>query len=237
MILAHFFVDPDTIKAWIEWGGYFVLFGLLLACGMGLPVPEDVPLIFSGVLISQGHMHWWVAAPVAWLGILGGDTILYSLGRRFGEDITRLPVIGKHVTLPRLRKAEDWFNRYGIVVVAVGRLLAGVRGAMVVAAGVSRFNFVKFIIADGLAAIVSGGLFMLIGYKCGENYHDMSGKVTIFLIVGGLTLGVCVAIVLRRRARRKKPMIQTVLEKADKIVGPAVTGTSAPADASVKPAN
>ena len=42
-------------------------------------------------------------------------------------------------------------------------MFAGIRGAMVVAAGAMRFNFIKFVIADGLAALVSGGLFVWLG--------------------------------------------------------------------------
>src|SRR5215212_2761871 len=149
--------------------GYAVLFGMLFLCGLGLPVPEDVPLIVSGVLIGSGKMHLAIAAPLAWAGIIGGDCVLYYLGRRYGLNITRVPFVGKHVTKARIERAEKFFERWGIWVVAIGRLFAGIRGAMVVAAGTIRFNFIKFIIADGLAALVSGGLFVWLGMKFGEN--------------------------------------------------------------------
>jgi membrane protein DedA with SNARE-associated domain len=164
--LADLF-DPNTISGLIEAGGYFVIFGLLFACGLGLPLPEDIPLLCAGFLISQGKMHWVPAAIVAWLGIIGGDTALYHLGKRFGLEITRVPFVGKHLTPKRILKAEQWFARYGVWVVAIGRMVAGVRGAMVVAAGAIRFNFLKFIIADGLAAVVSGGLFLVLGWWLG----------------------------------------------------------------------
>ena len=53
-----------------------------------------------------------------------------------------------------------------------GRLIAGIRGAMVVAAGTIRFNFIKFVIADGLAALVSGWLFIALGYWGGKKIGD-----------------------------------------------------------------
>src|SRR5437764_13064574 len=87
-------------------GGYFVLFGLLFSCGLGVPIPEDIPLLVAGVLIGSGHMHLAIAAVVAWCGIIGGDCILYFLGHHFGLNITKLPPLGKHVTKSRTLKAE-----------------------------------------------------------------------------------------------------------------------------------
>src|SRR5438270_2165631 len=148
-VLALFGLDLNHVQGWLEAGGYFVLFGLLFACGLGLPLPEDIPLLLAGYFVAQpagapGKMNVFHAAVVAWCGIIGGDCVLYYMGRRYGLNITRLPLIGKHVTKERIHKAERLFHHYGIWVVAVGRLFAGIRGAMVVAAGTIKYNFLKF---------------------------------------------------------------------------------------------
>jgi len=210
------FFDLDHAMKWIEAGGYYVLFALLFLCGVGLPLPEDIPLIVSGILIAGGHMSWAGAAIVAWCGIIGGDVVLYSLGKKYGLNITKLPLIGHHVTKERIVKAEGLFEKYGIWVVAVGRLFAGIRGGMVVAAGAIRFNFVKFVIADGLAALVSGGIFMLIGYWFGQNMDLLHQKVkdfkialTIFAVVA--VIGLVVYIVWRRKTH--KTAAEVVIDK------------------------
>ena len=161
-----------TIQGWISTVGYPALFGLLFACGLGLPLPEDIPLIISGALIAKGSMTWFWAGICAWCGIIGGDCVLYSMGKKFGLEITRVPYVGKHVTQERIKQVEGLFEKYGVGVVAIGRLFAGIRGAMVICAGAIRFNFIKFIIADGLAAVVSGGLFMLLGHWLGANLTE-----------------------------------------------------------------
>ena len=117
-------ISPETVEAWFEWGGYFILFGLLFACGLGLPMPEDIPLLLAGFFIAQGKMNVVIACMVAWLGIIGGDCMLYSFGRRYGLEITRVPFIGKHVTKERILRAEELFERWGIWVVAIGRMPA-----------------------------------------------------------------------------------------------------------------
>ena len=201
------FFDPDQVRHWLYWGGYGMLFGLLIACGMGLPLPEDIPLITAGILVAHGHMNLVAASIVGWLGIIGGDIILYSLGYRFGRNIVRLPLIGRHVTLERLQRAEVMFIRYGIWMVAVGRLLAGIRGAMVVTAGTTRFNFVKFIIADGLSAIFSGGMFIYLGIWCGHHMaqmRDMIDKFEGWMYVGAASLVVLLVAFLWVRNRKPK---------------------------------
>jgi membrane protein DedA with SNARE-associated domain len=216
-LLALF--DIDHVQRWLEAGGYFLLFGLLFGCGLGLPLPEDIPLTLAGFFVAQGRMNIALASIMAWCGIIGGDCVLYHLGKKYGLNITRVPFIGKHVTRARIEKAEALFARYGIWVVAIGRLFAGIRGAMVVAAGAIRFNFVKFIIADGLAAIVSGGMFIALGYWGGKKIGDpklLAKKIEPYKERVFLGIAVCAILVILyiwwRKKKHKTPS-QVVLEK------------------------
>src|SRR5438034_963149 len=128
--LAELF-SLDTVQHFVDVGGVYVIFGLLFACGLGLPLPEDIPLIIGGYFAATGHLHLVALAIFSWLGIIGGDCMLYYFGHRYGLNITRVPFVGKHVTKSRIESAEQLFHRWGIWVVAVGRLFAGIRGAMV----------------------------------------------------------------------------------------------------------
>jgi len=213
-------ISPETVEAWFEWGGYFILFGLLFACGLGLPMPEDIPLLLAGFFIAQGKMNVVIACMVAWLGIIGGDCMLYSFGRRYGLEITRVPFIGKHVTKERILRAEELFERWGIWVVAIGRMFAGIRGAMVVAAGAIRFNFIKFLIADGLAAVVSGGLFIWLGHLAGKklgSISEMREKIKDYehwVLIGVAVIVVSFIVYYHYRMKRHKPLLADVaLEK------------------------
>jgi membrane protein DedA with SNARE-associated domain len=202
MHLIAALIDFSKIQGWIGAVGYPALFGLLFACGLGLPLPEDIPLIISGALIAKGSMTWHVAAIVAWCGIIGGDCVLYSMGKKFGLEITRVPFVGRHVTAQRIKQVEVLFEKYGVAVIGIGRLIAGIRGAMVVCAGAIRYNFITFIIADGFAAIVSGGLWMLLGHWLGTNLTEERIKpYERWFWVGGaiLVLGLIFWIIRQRR--------------------------------------
>jgi membrane protein DedA with SNARE-associated domain len=206
----------DDVNTWITAGGYFVLFGLLFACGLGLPLPEDIPLLIGGALIAQGQMDWWPVAIFAWCGIIGGDCVLYHMGKKYGLNITRVPFVGKHVTRARIERAEGLFAKYGVWVVAIGRLFAGIRGAMVIAAGTIRFNFVKFVIADGLAALVSGGLFVVLGYWFGSRLDWLKDQIAqwqhriLFVLIPVVVL---IGLYIWWRRRKHRSLADTALEK------------------------
>lgn len=207
----------EHAQDWISAGGYIVLFALLFACGLGLPLPEDIPLIIAGALSATGKMNLVIASAVAWAGIIGGDIVLYHLGRKFGLEITRLPFVGKHLTKARIERAEMFFEKYGIWVVAIGRLFAGIRGAMVVAAGATRFNFWKFVITDGIAALVSGGLFVALGYWLGNNMEMLMAQVDEakeMVMVGAILVGVVAGLWFWRRYKRKR-LLPEIIQRAE----------------------
>ena len=111
-------ISFHTIQNWMTHGGFVggvaVTFVLLFACGLGLPLPEDIPLIVAGALLCTDPQSWVITAIAAWCGIIGGDIVLYSMGRRFGLEITRVPFIGKHVTRERIESVKDLFEQYGV---------------------------------------------------------------------------------------------------------------------------
>jgi membrane protein DedA with SNARE-associated domain len=203
----------DQIEGYIAAVGYPALFGLLFLCGFGLPVPEDIPLIIAGALIAKGSMTWFWAGLLAWCGIIGGDVCLYWISRKLGPRVTKLPLIRSHITQERLDRVGKMFDKYGVGVVGVGRLIAGIRGAMVICAGTIRFNFLTFIIADSLAAIVSGGLWMLLGHWLGQNLTEENIKHYKHWITAGtivLVLGFVGWLLWKRRHR------ETVMAKEEK---------------------
>jgi membrane protein DedA with SNARE-associated domain len=220
-------VDAGAVEGWIEVGGPIAIFGLLFACGLGLPLPEDIPLIIGGFFVAKGKMDLVTVAICCWTGIIGGDCVLYYLGRKYGLNITKVPFVGKHLTEARILKAQQLFERYGIWVVAVGRLFAGIRGAMVVAAGATRFNFVKFVIADGIAALVSGGLFVALGYYLGRKLESVAAvrqqiKPYEHWVIAGIVVAVVLTVAyLVWRNRKRKTVAEIAVEKVIEKTTPA----------------
>src|ERR1700709_478090 len=104
ILLGIFGLDEQRIVDLISHGGYAVLFGLLFACGLGLPLPEDIPLLIAGAMVAAGKFNIVIASVCAWCGIIGGDCVLYHLGRLFGNGVSKIPIIGRHVKPEHLQR-------------------------------------------------------------------------------------------------------------------------------------
>lgn len=216
-------ISLETVQRWFQTGGYFILFGLLFACGLGFPLPEDVPLLLGGYFVALGKMDIVLVSIIAWCGIIGGDCMLYWLSRRYGMNITKVKMIGTHVTKERILWAEGKFEKYGIWVVAICRMVAGIRGAMVIAAGVLRYNFLKFIIADGLAAIVSGGFFVYLGWLAGKylgTVSEMREKIKsyeYYVVLGVLLVIALIVLYVVWRRRKHMTLSEAAVNKVETI--------------------
>ena len=205
LVAAQWFTSfQHWITTQLQNGSYIVLFLLLFSCGLGMPLPEDIPLLIAGAMIAAGRMNPVIACIAAWCGIVGGDVVLYHIGKKWGLEVRKAPLIGRHLSQKRIEQVHGMFEKYGVWVVAIGRMFAGIRGAMVVVAGTTRFTFWKFLLADGVAALFSGGLFVFLGYQFGRNMdalreHVEEGKKWTLLVVAVIAIGVGVWIYLHRK--------------------------------------
>ena len=214
------FISIDALREWVQNSGYAggvgIVFLMLFLCGVGLPVPEDIPLIVSGAFLCNSPERWVITGVACWTGIIGGDIMLYWLGRRYGMGVTKMPIIGKHISIHRVDWVKQKFNEYGVMVVAVGRLFAGIRGVMVFTAGTLKYNFWKFLIADGLAAVLSGGMFMVVGHYLGKNLTDenISKYKHWFALGAGVLVVVVVAYIAYKIKFHKPPVTVAAIDKA-----------------------
>jgi membrane protein DedA with SNARE-associated domain len=148
---------------------YVAVFGVLLACGLGLPLPEDISLILGGYLAYTGAASLPVMVVVGFTGILAGDTIIYVMGRRLGTRVGQRPGFFARIITPEKRaRVEQLFELHGQKIVMVARFLPGVRAVTYFTAGSARLPYLRFILWDGIAALVSAPLFVYLGYHFGE---------------------------------------------------------------------
>src|SRR5579862_8208802 len=89
---------------------YGVVFSVLIACGLGIPLPEDISLILGGFLVHQGAARLPVMIAVGFVGILGGDSLIYLAGRRIGTRVGQDGgFFGRIVTPAKRAKVQKLF--------------------------------------------------------------------------------------------------------------------------------
>ncbi len=185
---------------------YLGVFLVLVACSLGLPLPEDVPLLTGGFFCHQSFAKLYIMIPVAMAGVLTGDFVLFWLGRRFGHHIAEHRVIRRLVNPSRLMTAERLFAQHGIKIIFIGRFLPGLRAMIFVASGVLRVPFWTFAAVNGLAACISVPLLVLLGDYFGHNLEKIKSDVRaamhavlLLILVAALIAG---SIYFYRRQKR-----------------------------------
>lgn len=142
------------IELVIEHLRYTGLFVLLVAAGLGVPVPEEVPIVAAGVLSHAGIFRWWIALPVCLAGVLLGDTLLYWVGHHWGAVVLDWGPVRRVVSRERATRLLAAYRDRGVTIVFGARHLMGLRAAAFLTAGIARIPFWKFLAVDAGAALV-----------------------------------------------------------------------------------
>jgi membrane protein DedA with SNARE-associated domain len=182
---------------------YLSIFAVLVACGLGVPLPEDISLILGGFLVFKGVAHLWGMVATGFLGILVGDSLIYLAGRRVGLRVrTGHGWLARVVTPPRRRLVEELFAKHGEKIVIAARFMPGVRAVTYFTAGSAGMPYARFICFDGLAALLSAPLFVLLGYRFGKHLQQIIELMKKYqLIAVGVLLGTVLAWAAVRRWR------------------------------------
>lgn len=194
------------------WAAYGSIFGILLACGIGVPFPEDVSLIVGGFLVFRGSANLPLMVATGFLGILAGDSIIYWAGRRLGDrartDHGRF--LRRLLTPERRARVEALFARHGEKIVMAARFMPGVRAVTFFTAGSAKMPYARFICFDGLAALASAPAFVFLGFRFGKQLQRVIELLKRFQMA---TVGVILVLVLgwllwrwwRDRSRNSTP--------------------------------
>ncbi|MCB1177084.1 MAG: DedA family protein [Leptospiraceae bacterium] len=170
--------------------GYFAVFGVLLLCGFGLPVPEDITLVSGGVISSFGKTNVHIMLIVGMAGVMVGDSFVFLAGYFKGSSILKWKPVAYYITEERYKKVQEKFEKYGRWVVFMARFMPGLRTPIFLTAGVSRkVGFWRFFTMDFFAAIISVPVWVYLGYYGASNFDKLldwvhKGQITILAILG-----------------------------------------------------
>jgi membrane protein DedA with SNARE-associated domain len=84
------------------------------------------------------------------------------------------------VTPEKLEQVEKRLRRQGNVVVMIARFLPGLRAPTYFTVGHSHFAYWKFLLYDGLAAMVSAPLWVCLGFWFGDDIERAAREASRF---------------------------------------------------------
>jgi membrane protein DedA with SNARE-associated domain len=183
---------------------YAKLAGLLLLCGLGLPVPEDISLISAGYLAHLGTVEIHSVFLVCFVAVLGGDTLAFTLGRSFGTKLLASRFGHRYFTPKRQRRVRAYFRTYGSKVVFIARFLPGLRFSIFLSAGMLHVRPYVFIVYDSLAALVSVPFLVYSAFYFGDKIDHVvkwakRSEYGILVLVAVAALIVTIKVLRKRR--------------------------------------
>jgi membrane protein DedA with SNARE-associated domain len=176
---------------------YFGLFLLLVLGAVGFPFPEDAVLILCGFMIHTNAVQPVPALMVVAFGMITTDFFLYYMGRKYGRKVVAHKRFRKIITARRMARLKKTFDKWGVLVIFLGRHLLGLRSQIFLVAGVLKMPRWKFVLSDSISAMITLSIMAGAGYWGGSTLERIKNGVEdagyalivlILIVIGALLI-------------------------------------------------
>jgi membrane protein DedA with SNARE-associated domain len=152
--------------------GAILLVVILEEVGLPLPIPSDFLVVFAGATADRSlpRLVLFFGALTMASGV--GASGFYALVRRGGRPLVER--FGRYVHLgpEQLARAEALLSRSGWGGIVVGRATPGLRYATVIACGLLKVSYLRFVTATLVGSSVYVGAFLTLGAIFGPTVLD-----------------------------------------------------------------
>ena len=213
------FLQPgpmNDLLALVVHHGYVIIFFIVLAEALGMPVPAALALVTGGAAVASGVLRGPAAVFTAVTAMLVGDSLVYVLGNRMGWRL--LGLLCRVTVDPEtciLRAAESFFKR-GRATLVLTKFVPGVNSMAPALAGSMKMPFVQFLGLDLLGAASYALAYGVIGYifrdfvaTIAQGFRAAAHAVEIAVIVAAIAFTAYrVSLYWKHRVYRIVPRIQ-----------------------------
>jgi membrane protein DedA with SNARE-associated domain len=141
------------------------------------PIPSEVIMPSAGFAASKGQLLLSGVIIAGSFGSLLAAALLYWVGRKIPNQsiFNWVDRYGKYLFIKSedVKKALDWFEKYGHRVVFFGRMVPAVRSLISIPAGMSHMPFWKFMLYSSVGTIIWTTFLACVGYYFGNNIELM----------------------------------------------------------------
>ncbi|MBF0441156.1 MAG: VTT domain-containing protein, partial [Oligoflexales bacterium] len=151
-------------EPWLVYSGIVII---SILASFGLPVPEEIMLVSVGMVCYMGSrpdlfpppyesakpLDVYMTSIIAFFSVFLADVLVFWLGRTYGDRILSMQFMQRFASA--IGRAINWTKRYGAFAAAFFRFTPGLRFPGFFSCGTLGLAWWKFLLADGLAALVS----------------------------------------------------------------------------------
>ncbi|GAA3452244.1 DedA family protein [Dactylosporangium matsuzakiense] len=199
------FLDPEYLISTFGLIGILAIVFAESGLLIGFFLPGDSLLFTAGLLVASGtylQQPLWLVCLLISVAAIAGDQVGYIFGRRVGPSLFRRPD-ARLFKQSNLRKAQEFFDRYGARSIVLARFVPIVRTFTPIVAGASGMHYRTFVIYNVLGGILWSCGVTVLGYFLGQIAFV---RDNIELILIGIVVASVVPIaveLLRARSRSR----------------------------------
>ena len=145
------------------------------------PIPGDTITAFGAFLVGVGRLSFAGVYISTTIGSLLGFMCLFWIGGFLGRHF----FIERDFRFLRAKdiiKAEEWFGRYGYFLILFNRFMPGIRSAVSLAAGISRFRTLPVAALAFLSCAAWNLIWIFMGHTLGTHWETVEEKMADFMV-------------------------------------------------------
>ena len=174
-------VGPD----WVPW----VVFGLLLLSGVGIPLGEDIIIIPAGILVQQSaDLHLWPMIFAAYAGVVLGDILWLTVCSKLGTRLVHKKWFKRIAHPKRMLQVKYQFDVRGVWVIVLARFIPASRTTTITVAGMMHMKFWKFALATIVCCIVTAPAQLFAGWWIASSIDKSESTIELILRLLGLVM-------------------------------------------------
>jgi membrane protein DedA with SNARE-associated domain/rhodanese-related sulfurtransferase len=164
----------DEISAFLVQYGLIVLFSIVFAEQIGLPLPGIPVLLAAGALAGAGKMNLALAVLMSVVACMIGDVVWYGLGRYRGRQALNLLCRISMEPDSCVRRTENFFTRHGVGSLVLAKFIPGLSTLAPALAGLFRISIQRFLLYNGLGAVLWTLAFIIPGYLLSDHIERLA---------------------------------------------------------------
>ncbi len=192
------------VLAWVLQHGYLGLSSLLMLGIVGVPVPDETLLVFTGYLVFRGDLHLVPAILAGFAGSAIGITVSYLIGRGLGRRL--VPHYGRyfHLDAARLDRVSSWYARGGKWSLTFGYFVPGFRHVTALVAGASGVPLHSLALFAYPGAFIWVATFVIIGRVFGREWRWAADTIESHLYIAFIVVVAAMAAYWLWAARKRR---------------------------------
>ena len=166
------------------------------------PIPGDTITALGAFLVGTGRLSFFGVYLSTTLGSLLGFLALFWIGRYLGRRFF-IEKDYRFLSAQEIIKAEEWYRKYGYLLIAINRFLPGIRSAISLAGGIAHLKVSSVVFLAFASAAAWNLIWILAGYMLGSNWETARDSMAAIMVRYNIAifalLGLVVLLLLIRK--------------------------------------